>query len=299
MSKLVPRIKFNANTPCIEHVVNNDDQCGVIYGCQLLSQPNSLPPNLKTILYVHSIAIIPGVLPPTITRLWFGRLYNIPLPPNVLPSSLTELKMSVNWDQPLEQGTLPQSITLLEFGQNFDQVLLPGVLPESLLSLTFGSFFQQMLAPRVLPSSLTYLEFDQSELPTSISPPDEMFIVAGSLPQSLQTLILPGWFQCLTKDMAPSSLKRLQYGFCTGVPAQGELPSNLEYISFKGLGGPLMSGTWPSSILKLKLPLDYSLNIVPGQLPPSLTKLTLRRIRKPSVSGAFPATCIRINNVEL
>ena len=96
-------------------------------------------------------------LPPGLTHLEFGFLFNQPIDALGLPAGLTHLKFGWNsqFNQPIE--SLPSGLTHLFLGGCFNQPI--SSLPAGLTHLSFGSNFNQPIDTLGLPAGLTHLEF--------------------------------------------------------------------------------------------------------------------------------------------
>eukprot|EP01133_Synstelium_polycarpum_P011222 gene11222-13082_t len=155
-----------------------------------------LPPWLTHIHFgtIFDVAISPGYLPATLTHLKFGRFYNKPIIANALPDSLLSLKFDEGYYKSIRPGTLPPVLTSLSLGTGFD-VILPNTLPSTLQSLDLGSYNHPLL-PGVLPTSLTSLKLRSAK---------RLAITPGSFPSSLQYLS----FISAPNNINPLSLQSL------------------------------------------------------------------------------------------
>ncbi|GAM19677.1 hypothetical protein SAMD00019534_028520 [Acytostelium subglobosum LB1] len=187
-----------------------------------------------------------------------------------LPSSITKLIIG-KYDHALEPGSLSPSITELK-AKYLSHKLQPDVLPPSITTLTLGSCLKK-IQPHTLPSSLISLTIEA----TTFGDPDATPFVPGSLPDSLQTLILSDDFnQSLKAGILPMSLTVLHFGDRYNHPLPpGILPSSLKILKFIGLfNQSLAPGSLPSSLNTLELGNCFNLPLVRGSIPDSLTKLT-------------------------
>eukprot|EP01133_Synstelium_polycarpum_P002452 gene2452-2788_t len=95
-----------------------------------------------------------GDLPPSLVKLRFGKLYNLPLFVNAIPR-LETLIFGHCYNQEIQPNTLPPSIKHIIFGFLYDQPLQPGILPQYLSSVSFESNeFNQPILPGALPPTL-------------------------------------------------------------------------------------------------------------------------------------------------
>ena len=131
----------------------------------------TLPPALRVF---RSYTCIPPVyLPPLLTHLELGDLFNLPV--NNLPVSLVQLIFGASFNQPLD--LLPASLTQLAFGNAFNQPV--DHLPSSLAQLTFDHNFNQPVDH--LPSLITHLSFGNSfNQAVDHLPPSLILIAFGS-----------------------------------------------------------------------------------------------------------------------
>ncbi len=206
-----------------------------LHGIRML---DILPPNLKTLRITFDRPIAAGMLPPSLTYLDVGYVFDQSVD-NILPHSLTHLAFGYLFDQPIV--TLPPGLTHLTFGALFDQPIV--TLPPGLTHLTFGDMFNQLI---VLPSSLTHLTFgSQFDQPIAALPPGlthltfglqfNQPIVPGMLPPSLTHLTFGNMFdQPIVPGMLPPSLTHLAFGSRFDQPGI-LLPPNLTNLVYSAL----------------------------------------------------------------
>ena len=216
-----------------------------------------------------------GVLPPGLTQLTFGRLFNNggqPLAVGVLPPGLTQLTFGSYFNQPLDAGVLPR-LTHLTFGYDFNQPLDAGVLPR-LTHLTFGRLFNKSLVTGVLLPGLTHLTFGYD-----FNQPLDVDV----LPPGLTHLKFGGQFnnggQPLAVGVLPPGLTHLTFGFdFNQLLAAGVLPPRLTHLTFGGQfnngGQPLALGVLPEGLTDLTFGYDFNQPLDAGVLPATLINLT-------------------------
>ena len=107
--------------------------------------------------------LLPGVLPPKLHTLEFGRKYDMPLLPGVLPPNLHTLVLGPDFNQPIGPDVLPRTLHTLVFGLRFNQPLVgENVLPSELHHLTIHSFYTHPFTDQMI----SLPEFFFSEPPT-------------------------------------------------------------------------------------------------------------------------------------
>ncbi|KYQ96668.1 hypothetical protein DLAC_03954 [Tieghemostelium lacteum] len=160
--------------------------------------PNSFA-NLKILKFNNFTQPIPeGVLPPTLERLYLGRL----------------------WNHPLEQNTFPPNLKKLKFSDSFDQAL-PYQLPNYIESLTFGDYFNQEV--KNLPKYLRKLNLSGLKFNSEI-----VYIPVG-----LSILKLGPSFQKNFKPYSiPFTLELLYYHINYNYSDSKNIPSHVSYKKF-------------------------------------------------------------------
>jgi hypothetical protein len=191
-----------------------------------------LPKSLKHIAFdMYSMfdqKIDIGVLPDSMTHIFFGSAFNQKIEKNVLPKNLKYLVFnhcSSCFNQKIEPNVLPNSIEYIELGCDFNQEIEEGVLPNSLKYLTLSCDFNRQLKPNIFPESLTHLTFGykfNQEININVLPKSLIFLSFNFasefnqkfkkdvLPESLVYLIFGNecnYGQKIEKDVLPESLK--------------------------------------------------------------------------------------------
>ncbi|GAM22802.1 hypothetical protein SAMD00019534_059770 [Acytostelium subglobosum LB1] len=123
-----------------------------------------LPPSLTKLHMgtVYNHPVTKGVFPDTLTELQVSSALKYPMGPGVLPLGLKKIQFGYCWNIPLEPADIPDSVTYLRFEGQFDQPIHHHVLPKNLETLHFGDSYNQILKPGVLPQTLKTLIFGSS-----------------------------------------------------------------------------------------------------------------------------------------
>ena len=123
----------------------------VVHSCFVI---NSLPSTLEDLSITQSITYnpLPGVLPPSLKKLYYASPASLQIEKDVLPEGLEELSLVGEYDQPIFFQTIPKTVKKITFGHKFDHLL--DALPDSVEYITLGIGYTQSLENQVLPKEI-------------------------------------------------------------------------------------------------------------------------------------------------
>ncbi|GAM17281.1 hypothetical protein SAMD00019534_004560 [Acytostelium subglobosum LB1] len=245
----------------------------------------------------------PLVLPPSLTKLTFGKSFDQHLDPGVLPISLTELTFGTSFNQSLDDGTLPRMLNTLIFGANYNQPFFnDDILPPTLTKLHFGSNFDQHIP--ILPVSLLELVFG-----FRFNHP----IMKKPLPGSITRLVFGYYFdQPMNNYTLPTSLTELSFAYDETAPVNrstlspelmdtllpGELPNPLAVTAFAGkFQHIIQKDVLPKNlkVLHLGREFDQEMKVKTSIFPPTLVEIKFGREFNQCLDiGIFPRTLKRL-----
>jgi hypothetical protein len=232
-----------------------------------------LPSTLRVLILSTTFnqTLHPRVLPDSLQVLMF-ETYTAYIAPNVLPPSLTELNFGCLYNHPLHrvvgntvEFVLPRGLKILKFYDGFNQELVPGALPPELHTLGLDGFSQVLAHP--LPATLKSL--DLLRYPHVIGP--------NILPKGLRRLLLRSSPPLPFKDI-PNLEEFIYRGDCYDLLAANDLPKSLQRVQLHSTvnnGEPLNIRAIPETVTSLEFSGEFDQEIHPGDLPRSLTKLVI------------------------
>ncbi|KYR01705.1 hypothetical protein DLAC_01714 [Tieghemostelium lacteum] len=211
-------------------------------------------------------SIIPYISPKT-TALTIMKSFNQKISKAFFPSHLEYVNLGLIFDKPLEEDVLPQNLKTLVFMDKFNIPIEEGWIPQSVQNLYLSEQYSCKLYAHSFPSNLVRLELGPSyltKLDPGVLPPSLVWMdmggynhafEAGTLPQSLKTLILPRY-----------SHHKLDH-----------LPSSLTHLDIQNFNYTIQPGHLPLSIKVLYLPPFYNELLHPSSIPDLCVKLNMGR----------------------
>eukprot|EP01112_Ceratiomyxa_fruticulosa_P016535 TRINITY_DN500_c1_g1_i1.p1 TRINITY_DN500_c1_g1~~TRINITY_DN500_c1_g1_i1.p1 ORF type:complete len:371 (-),score=68.67 TRINITY_DN500_c1_g1_i1:251-1363(-) len=216
-----PNLEKLLSNPCFSkvHKVKFDDHFNFP-----INQP--LPPSVTHAIFGRQFNQNLTTLSSNLTRIEFGRDFNVPISSENLPASLKQLTVGSRFNQPLDD--LPMGLTHLELGNDFNLPIRH--LPRSLTHLKLGFYFSSDVDS--LPDSLTHLVcgylFDKP---------------INNLPKRLTHLELGYWFQRYISSL-PASLQHVIFYVQYAQPVS-HLDKNIQFKITVWKDGMLVTVPYP------------------------------------------------------
>ncbi|KAF2073734.1 hypothetical protein CYY_004967 [Polysphondylium violaceum] len=187
-------------------------------------------------------------IPPSVTHLHLGDVFNQPLTPSMLPSSLQQLFLSTDFNQPIPINLLPVGLKVLFFGKSFNQTLEPGMIPDTVEELYLYQNTTSIRASAI-PHSVTKLHVGHVFMQLYKSfPPSVKHLCIGWSSQHTQS-VHP--LEYIPSNTIPSSITTLEIHtekiFICDIE---QLPPSIKTLD---LHSPVFSGRIPSSVHHFKL----------------------------------------------
>lgn len=252
-------------------------------------------------------------LPPNLTKLDLGKLFNQPLEENIFPSTLKYLNLSA-FDHPLTKNILPPNLIELHLGNGersywynqsyfYSHSLEVDVLPKTLKKLHLRLNSTGLIKEDTLPEGLIELNL--------ITTSDQS--LKGILPNSLKKLKYRcncGYFkkeiltnsleeldiECEAYDnsldfMLPNGLKKFRLRYNPNTSLYRKMLSNklTELYIGNNFNQPLLSKIFPDSLKEMYFGTYFNREIAKNILPPNLIKLYIDGYyNKLFVEGSLP-----------
>ncbi|AZL89650.1 F-box and FNIP repeat-containing protein [Megavirus baoshan] len=222
--------------------------------------------SFKKVKYIAHDSFIPNI----VTDLKF--VNNIPkITVGLIPDSVRKITFSNDFNEPIKKEYFPSGLKYLKFGQAFNQTIKDN-LPDNLETLIVDLQFDQSIQD-ALPLTLKNLELHNV---TDIS---------NCLPNGLEKLVIN--HHNLNGDICkhlPTGLKSLTINSNSYVEISGNLPVNIEYLNLRLLQSQLRDNIIPPNVKYLVLDGPYNESII-KYIPSSVVKLELLSDDSIDISG--------------
>ncbi|KAK5580064.1 hypothetical protein RB653_000077 [Dictyostelium firmibasis] len=233
--------------------------------------------NKKSILLSNGVNSIPKY----VTKLEFDNHFNQVIKYGDIPKNVTSIIFGKEFNSFIEPNSLGSSITSIEFGYRFNQPIIDNQLPiENLKTIKFGNSFNQTIEPYQLSKNLKTLGYG-----ISYNQPIQVGLYLNTSLESLK--FGPRFNQQIPLKTLPTTLTYLDMYGWTGPIIPGTFPSSLKSLKFNYYNQPLQTSSLPS-LTSLELLEDFNQPININTLPITLKYLKLGRNYSHDLSNSLP-----------
>jgi hypothetical protein len=272
INKIKTKIYFN-NKIHIKKILNHI--CYNRFTNIITDNVYNFPLNIKKLEFYNNFdkdILSKSIIPNSITRLKFNRLFTSLILPNCIPDSVTDLIFE-KFTLDLQINSIPKSVISLKFGEFFGRYSYEDdiydytkIIPNSVKYLTLGNFFDlEAIVPGFIPNSVTHLIFAENF---------ESNIIPGFIPNSVTHLTFGRYFNNDITDCIPNSVTHLTFGYCFNKNIKGCIPNSVTHLIFGDLfNKPICEYEGDTSFFRKMFGFSYK-KVIELYIPNSVTNLT-------------------------